>query len=76
MQVVNINMTETSSKCPVGLRKVTSPKSLCRKTETSGCSSASFPLIVFHFLKCVGRLATSIIHLMPFVHIMPTKVVR
>ena len=42
MQVANINMTETSSKCPVGLEKVTSPKSLCRKTVTSGCFSASF----------------------------------
>ena len=35
MQVANINMTETSSKCPVGLEKVSSPKSLCRKTVVS-----------------------------------------
>ena len=56
MQVANINMTETSSKCPVGLRKVTSPKSLCRKTVTSGCSSTSFSTYSVSFSKVCGKV--------------------
>ena len=56
MQVANINMTETSSKCPVGLEKVTSPKSLCRKTVTSGCSSASFSTHGVPFSKVCGKV--------------------
>ena len=51
MQVAN--MTETSSKCPVGLEKVTSPKSLCRKT---GCSSASFSTHGVSFSKVCGKV--------------------
>ena len=56
MQVANINMTETSSKCPVGLEKVTSPKSLCRKTATSGCSSASFSTHGIPFSRVCGKV--------------------
>ena len=56
MQVANINMTETSSKCPVGLEKVTSPKSLCRKTVTSGCSSASFSTHGIPFSRVCGKV--------------------
>ena len=56
MQVANINMTETSSKCPVGLEKVTSPKSLCRKTVTSGCSSASFSTHGVPFSRVCGQV--------------------
>ena len=56
MQVANINMTETSSKCPVGLEKVTSPKSLCRKTVASGCSSASFSSHGVSFSKVCGKV--------------------
>ena len=56
MQIANINMTETSSKCPVGLEKVTSPKSLCRKTVTLGCSSASFSAYGVPFTKVCGKI--------------------
>ena len=56
MQVANINMTETSSKCPVGLEKVTSPKSLCRKTVSSGCSSASFSTHGVPFSRVCGQV--------------------
>ena len=56
MQVANINMTETSSKCPVGLQKVTSQKSLSRKTVDSGCSSASFSTHGVPFSKVCGRV--------------------
>ena len=56
MQVANINMTETSSNCPVGLQKVTSPKSLCRKTVTSGCSSASFSAYGVPFSRVCGQV--------------------
>ena len=56
MQVANMNMTETSSKCPLGLQKVTSPKSLCRKTVTLGCSSASFSTYGVPFTRVCGKV--------------------
>ena len=56
MQVANVNMTETSSKCPVGLEKLTSPKSLCRKTVNVGCSSAKFSTHNVPFTKVCGRV--------------------
>lgn len=56
MQVANVNMTETSSKCPVGLEKVTSPKSLCRKTVDTGCSSAKLSTHRVPFTKVCGRV--------------------
>ena len=56
MQVANINMTETSSKCPEGLEKVTSPKSLCRKNVTSGCSSSSFSTHGVSFSRVCGKV--------------------
>ena len=56
MQVANVNMTETSSRCPVGLQKVTSPKSLCRKTVNVGCSSAKFSTHNVAFTKVCGRV--------------------
>jgi hypothetical protein len=56
MEVANVNMTETSSRCPAGLEKVTSPKSLCRKTVSAGCSSASFSTHGVPFSKVCGRV--------------------
>jgi hypothetical protein len=56
MEVANVNMTQTSSRCPAGLEKVTSPKSLCRKTVNVGCSSASFSTHGVPFSKVCGRV--------------------
>ena len=56
MQVANVNMTQTSSSCPAGLEKVTSPKSLCRKLVDSGCSSAKFSTHGVPFSKVCGQV--------------------
>ena len=56
MQVANMDMTETSSRCPAGLQKVTSPKSLCEKTINSGWSSASFSTHGVPFSKVCGKV--------------------
>ena len=56
MRVANVNMTERSASCPSGLQKVTSPKSLCRKTVNSGCSSVKFSTHAVPFSKVCGRV--------------------
>ena len=56
MRVANVNMTKTSSSCPAGLEKVTSPKSLCRKRVNLGCSSAKFFTHAVSFSKVCGRV--------------------
>ena len=56
MRVANVNMTKTSSSCPAGLDKVTSPKSLCRKRVNTGCSSVEFSTHAVPFSKVCGRV--------------------
>ena len=56
MQVANVNMTQTSSSCPPGLEKVTSPKSLCRKQVDTGCSSAKFSTHGVPYTKVCGQV--------------------
>ena len=56
MRVANVNMTKTSSSCPAGLEKVTSPKSFCRKNLDIGCSSAVFSTHAVPFSKVCGRV--------------------
>ena len=56
MRVANVNMTKTSSSCPAGLERVTSPKSLCRKKVILGCSSAKFSTHAVPFSKGCGRV--------------------
>ena len=56
MQVANINMTETDSKCPSGLEPITSPKRLCRKNVNIGCSSTKFSTHGIPFSKVCGQV--------------------
>ena len=45
MRVASIDMTDTSSTCPSGLRTLTSPRRLCAmNTDSPGCSSAVLPV--------------------------------
>ena len=56
MRVAGVNMTETNSKCPSGLELVTSPKRLCRKTVSSGCSSAKFSVHGIPYKRVCGKV--------------------
>ena len=56
MRVAGVNMTESNSQCPTGLQLVTSPKRLCRKSVTSGCSSATFPTHGVPYRRVCGKV--------------------
>ena len=56
MRVAGVNVTETNSKCPSGLELVTSPKRLCRKTVSSGCSSAKFSVHGIPYKMVCGKV--------------------
>ena len=56
MQAANINMTKTDSKCPSGLELITSPKRLCRKIVSRGCSSTKFSTHGIPFSKVCGQV--------------------
>ena len=56
MRVAGVNMTETNSQCPSGLELVTSPKRLCRKRVSSGCSSAKFSVHGIPYKKVCGKV--------------------
>lgn len=56
MKIADVNMTKTSSKCPSGLEKVTSPKSLCRKRVDRGCSSAVFSTHNVPYKRVCGKV--------------------
>jgi len=56
MRVAGVNVTETNSKCPSGLELVTSPKRLCKKTVSSGCSSAKFSVHGAPYKRVCGKV--------------------
>lgn len=56
MRIADVNMTQTAAVCPTGLVRVTSPKTLCRKTTSSGCSSAVFSTHKVPYTKVCGRV--------------------
>ena len=56
MRVAGVNMTESNSQCPTGLQLVTSPKRLCRKSVTSGCSLATFPTHGVPYRRVCGKV--------------------
>ena len=56
MRVAGVNMTESNSQCPTGLQLVTSPKRLCRKSVTSGCSSATYSVHSVPYRRVCGKV--------------------
>ena len=57
MRVASINMTDTSSTCPSGLRTTTSPRRLCAKNIVSGgCSSAVLPVQGIEYSQVCGKI--------------------
>ena len=57
MRVASIDMTDTSSTCPSGLRTLTSPRRLCAKNAYSpGCSSAVLPVQGVQYSRVCGKI--------------------
>ena len=57
MRVASINMTDTSSTCPSGLRTLTSPRRLCAmNTDDPACSSAVFPVQGIQYSQVCGKV--------------------
>ena len=57
MQVANVNMAKTYSRCPRGLEPITrSIKKLCRRNVDIGCSSTIFSTHGIPFSKVCGRV--------------------
>ena len=57
MRVASINMTDTSSTCPSGLRTLTSPRRLCAKnTDHAGCSPTVFPIQGIEYTRVCGKI--------------------
>ena len=56
-RVAYINMTEDGATCPSGMRQITSPKSLCTRTTSSGpsCSSVTFSTHGMKYNKVCGQ---------------------
>ena len=57
MRVASIDMTDNSSKCPSGLRTLTSPRRLCAKNiDGPGCSSAVLPVQGVQYSRVCGKI--------------------
>ena len=57
MRLASIDMTDTSSNCPSGLRTLTSPRRLCAKNiDSAGCSSVVFPVQGVKYSRVCGKI--------------------
>ena len=57
MRLASIDMTDTSSNCPSGLRTLTSPHRLCAKNiDGAGCSSFVFPVQGVQYSRVCGKI--------------------
>ena len=57
MRLASIDMTDTSSNCPSGLRTLTSPHRLCAKNiDGAGCSSVVFPVQGVQYSQVCGKI--------------------
>ena len=57
MRVASIDMNDTGSTCPSGLRTLTSPRRLCRKSiDGQGCSSVVFPVQGIEYSQVCGKI--------------------
>ena len=65
MRVASIDMNDTSSTCPSGLRTLTSPRRLCAMNiDGGGCSSAVLPVqgVEYHWISGQNSRCFSPIH--------------
>lgn len=57
MQVVKLNMTNTSHQCPPGTRlKTNVPKRVCGRTVNNGCSSSFFSVHSIKYNQVCGKI--------------------
>ena len=57
MRLASIDMTDTTSNCPSGLRTLTSPRRLCAKNIAgAGCSSVVFPVEGVQYSRVCGKI--------------------
>ena len=57
MRVASINMTDTSSTCPSGLRTLTSPRRRCAMDiDTDGCSSVMLSVQGVEYTQVCGKI--------------------
>ena len=57
MRLASIDMTDTSSNCPSGLRTITSPRRLCAKNiDGAGCSSIVFLVQGVKYSRVSGKI--------------------
>ena len=57
MKVININMSNSSSSCPSGLKTLTSPKRLCAMNiDGAGCSSAYLDIQGVEYSRVCGKI--------------------
>ena len=57
MRVASINMTDTSTTCPSGLKTLTSPRRLCaRNLNGPGCSLTVFPVQGVEYSQVCGKI--------------------
>ena len=57
MRLASIDMTDTSSNCPSGLRTLTSPRRLGAKNiDGAGCSSVVFPVQGVQYSRVCGKI--------------------
>ena len=57
MEVANIDMSNSTNTCPVGLRMLSSPKRLCGiNSDGPGCSSAVFSVQGIEYSRVCGKI--------------------
>lgn len=56
MRVAYVDMTNLDHKCPSGFDVITSPKRLCRRKVTPGCTSVTYSVHNIEYTKVCGRV--------------------
>ena len=57
MKVASINMSDSNSTCPTGLKTLETPQRLCAiENDGPGCSSAIFPVHGIQYSKVCGKI--------------------
>ena len=55
MRVAHIDMTDPDDTCPSPLRTITSPKRMCAKSVSTGCSSVTYSTCDIPYTRVCGR---------------------
>ena len=55
MRVAHIDMTDSNDTCPSPLRTITSPKRMCARSVSTGCSSVTYSTCGIPYTRVCGR---------------------